>query len=484
MKTLIINPPAVAGIPFVREGRCEQRLSSYQYVLLPISLPSIAAVLRQNEIEVKIIDAIAEDLSWSDLRKQIRAYSSELIILNVSTVSFDGDMQIAQKIKKLKPNTHISAIGVHTTALPEEALRYAIDSVIRGEPEITALKLAQTLAHKKSLRHVLGLSYKDQERNIHHNPERPFIENLDSLPFPARDLLPNQKYLMSMSDQPHTILLSSRGCNQSCIFCTARQYYGRKLRLRSAQNIVAEMLEVQNKYKIHYITMWSDTFTLDKQFVLDLCREIVKQKIKLSWMCNSRVDTVDQKMLQKMKEAGCIGIAFGVESGVQKILDRAGKKTSLAQIEKVFALMKKVGIESLAHFVLGLPGETKKSIKQTIRFAKKLDPDYVQFYCAIPFPGTPLYHLAKKKGWLVTQKWSDFEINRAILETPLLSRKELENMRKRAYLSFYLRPRYLLKNLRKVKSFKEFRFKFVHAAKFVKDWAITAPPLDRKESQS
>jgi len=189
-------------------------------------------------------------------------------------------------------------------------------------------------------------------------------------------------------------------------------------------------------------------------------------------MCNSRVDTIDQEMLSIMKKAGCTGIAFGVESGVQKILNKCGKGTKLSQIEKAFALMKEAGIDSLAHFVLGLPGETKTTIKKTVKFAKKLDPDYVQFYCAIPFPGTPLYRLARKENWLTTSKWEDFEINRAILETPSLSKEDLEKSRKQAYISFYLRPRYIWKQFLKIKSFKNFRFTTIHALKFIKDWGI------------
>lgn len=474
MKTLIINPLAVAGVGFVREGRCEQRLSSYQYVLLPVSLPSIAAVLRQNGFKVKIIDAVAENLEWPKLKERINSFKPNFIVLNVSTVTFNNDMLVAKKIKKLMPNVHISALGVHVTTLPEEALSYDIDSAMRGEPEATALELAKAIQRKQNFKNILGISYK-KNNQIFHNPPRPFIENLNELPFPARDLVKNEKYLMAGTvkpNTPHTVLLSSRGCTENCIFCTARQYYGQKLRIRNAKNIVDEMEEIKNKYKINYITMWSDTFTLDRKFVIDLCKEILKRKLKINWMCNSRVDTIDEKMLKAMKKAGCIGIAFGVESGVQKILDKAGKKTTLKQIENAFKLMKKVGIESLAHFIFGLPGETPKTTKETIKFAKKLDPDYAQFYCAVPFPGTPLYTLAKKNNWLTTDKWENFEINRAIIKTPLLSQKDLERSRKWAYISFYFRPNYIFKRLKKVKSIKDLKFMTLSALKFIKDWGI------------
>lgn len=471
MRILIINPPSKQGVAFVREGRCEQRTSSFQYVLLPVSLLSIAAVLRKNEFKVKVIDAIAENLGWPNIEKEISLFLPKLIILNVSTVTFDDDLHLAKMIKKEWPSIHVSAIGVHVTSLPEGALSLDIDSVIRGEPEITSLKLAQAIKKRKNLGKILGLSYKEKKK-IYRNPDRPYIKNLDNLPFPARDLVKNERYLMSMSTTPHTVLLSSRGCDKNCIFCTARQYYGQRLRLRSAENVIDEMEEIKEKYKINYITMWSDTFTLNKDFVMKLCHEMRIKRLKIKWMCNSRVDTIDEEMLRTMKKAGCIGIAFGVESGVQKILNNCGKQTKIKEIKKAFKLMKKVGIESLAHFILGLPGETKKTIKETIKFAKELDPDYAQFYCAIPFPGTPFYTLAKREGWIVSRKWEDYEINKAIIETPSLSRKELERARRWAYISFYFRLSYLLKRLSKIKTFKEFKYFTVSSYRFIKDWGI------------
>lgn len=471
MRVLIINPPAKNGAGFVREGRCEQRASSFQYLLLPVSLISIAAILKKKKFKVRVIDAIADKMDWQNLADRIKKFSPRMIILNVSTVTFNSDMHIARKIREILPDIHLSAIGVHVTALPEEALKSEIDSVIRREPEETAIKLAWAIKNKIQLKKILGISYKKNGR-FYHNKDRPWIENLDELPFPARELVENEKYLMAMSKIPHTVLVSSRGCDQNCIFCTARQYYGNKLRLRSAKNVADEMEMVKNKFGIKYITMWSDTFTLDRDFVIELCREVLERGLKIKWMCNSRVDTIDEEMLVFMEKAGCIGIAFGVESGVQSILDRAGKKIRVSQIKKAFALMKKTRIESLAHFILGLPGETKETIKETVKFAKKIDPDYAQFYCAVPFPGTPLRTLAKQKGWIASDNWRDYEINQAVLETKNLSRRDLEKARQKAYLSFYLRPGYIYKKLSRLRSLSDIKFFTIHSFKFLRDWGL------------
>ncbi len=471
MRTLIINPPSWRGHKFIREGRCEQRQSSFQYMMVPISLPSIAAVLIKNGIKVKILDLNIKNMTLQEIKEEIKEFNPKLIIFNYSTATYHGDKEFTKAVR-IFHKAHFTAIGVHITTLPEEVLcETVLDSVVRREPEITCLKLAQAIEKNKDLKKVLGISYKKNNMIIH-NKDRPFIKNLDKLPFPARNLLENEKYTLPFYNRPYTLLVTSRGCPHNCSFCTAKLYYGERLRQRSAKNIVDEMEEIKNKYNIHYITMWSDTFTLDRKFVMDLCEEILKRKLIIKWMCNSRVDTVDEEMLKAMKKAGCIGIAFGVESGVQEILDKAGKKTTLKEIEKAFKLMKKVGIESLAHFIFGLPGETTKTIKKTVKFAKKLDPDYAQFYCAIPFPGTDFYKQAVNNNWLTTNDWSKYEINQAIINTPSLSIEELKRARKKAYQSFYLRPTYILKIILKIKSLKEFQKIFTQSINFVRDWVL------------
>jgi len=193
--------------------------------------------------------------------------------------------------------------------------------------------------------------------------------------------------------------------------------------------------------------MWADTFTLNRDLVMEFCALIKSRNLKFNWMCNSRVDKVDEEMLVAMRKAGCRGIAYGIESGVQSILDSVKKGVSVKQIEKAFSLTLKAKIPSLGHVILGLPGETRETIKQTLNFLKKLNCDYAQFYCAIPFPGTDFYSLAKENGWLVTDDWSKFELNQAIIRTPFLSEEELRLYRKRAYASFYLRPGYIFKKM-------------------------------------
>lgn len=471
MKIILINPPAINNIDFVREGRCEQRLSSFQYNMVPISLPSIAAVLIKYGHEVKIIDCIACKITPEKLNKLIAEMRPALGILNIATGSYNGDKIVVNNIKR-EFSFHLTAIGNHVTSLPDIVLKETkLDSVIIGEPEFIARELASCVDNKQPLSQVKGIAYR-VDGKIFINERAPFIENLDDLPFPARSLLDNNKYFLPVINEPYTLLISSRGCPHNCIFCTAHQYYGRKLRLRSCNNILAEIDEIVNKHKIKNITMWSDTFTLNRDFVVSVCNGIIKNNFNIKWMCNSRVDMVEIGLLRLMKKSGCIGISYGIESGAQEILDNIRKKTTLLQAKNAIKWTKDAGIESLAHVILGLPGETKNTINKTIKFIKDIDPDYAQFYCAVPFPGTDFYQQAVKNSWIKSYDWDKYEINQAIIGTPQLSVAELEKSKIRAFRSFYLRFAYLVKRLSKVKSLSDLKMNFLQGMDFIRNWVL------------
>lgn len=472
MRVSIINPPTPNHEKYIREGRCEQRASSFQYLMVPISLPSIAGLLRAKGFEVDLIDCMAEDLDTSGALKKIKKFKPKLAIINFSTTTFETDKNFTLALKKALPETHLSAIGVHVSALPEETLiETALDSIIRHEPEMTALELAQKLQKTEKLQNIKGLTYRGNPTFVS-APAREFIGNLDALPHPARDLLKNDRYKMPIYNRPYTLVITSRGCPNNCSFCTAGIYYGAKIRMRSVNSVLDEVEEIINRYKIKDITFWADTFTYNKKYVLDICRGIKARGLKFRWMANARVDRVDPEMLKAMKETGCQILSFGIESGVQKILDNVGKNITLAQIKQALRWTREAGIESAAHIIFGLPGETRETVKQTVNFVKKLNPDYVQFYSAIPFPGTRFYEQAKQKNWIRAAKWSDYEIGKNVISTPQLSVEDLAYLRKKAFLQFYLRPVYVWGRLKKfVRAPADF-WPFVRqAVSFLKDWA-------------
>ena len=476
MKAVLINPPAFEGTLYVREGRCEQRLSSFQYNMVPISLLTTAAVLRQQGHDVRVIDAIARELTPAELLEELRAFDPRLILASVATATFRGDARVAAAIRKAIPGAFLVGFGVHVTALPEESLLEAsgFDAVIRREPEVTAAELARALSGSSALSGVAGLSYRSGDGAIRHNTDRPFLEDLDSLPFPARDLVDHRLYPAPLDRRPHTLVITSRGCPFRCTFCTARLYYGRKQRRRDPVLVVDEIERASRELGLRLFTFWSDTFTLDRAHVLALCREIERRGLRIEWMANSRVDCVDVPLLREMRAAGCSIVSFGVESGVQELLDRMRKGSRLEQAAQAFEACRAVGLRSAAHFILGLPGETPATIRETLRFARRLRPDFVQFYGAIPFPGTDYHREALREGSLVARDWSDYEINRCIVRSPELSREQLQRWRQRAYLTTYMSPRFIAARLTEIRSPREFGRIVRAGVHFLCDWVFPA----------
>jgi len=470
-KVIIINPPSKTKV--IREGRCEQRADSYQYLMVPISLPSIAAVLRREGFNVEIIDCIADNISLDQLENLLEEKKPLFVIINVATMSFNTDKKVAEVCKKL--NIFCAAMGMHVTTIPEEALKESeFDAVIRGEPELISLNLAKAVKSKKDLRKVKGISYKKNNKIIH-NPNEKLIEDLDSLPFPARDLLNNEKYIAPLTQRPYTLVIAGRGCPFGCVFCTADKYYGKKPRLRSPSNIADEIEEIVKDFNITDIGMWSDTFTFNKEQVIGISKEIIKRNLKIDWFCNSRVDTIDEEMVKYMAKSGCKAITFGVESLDETILKRAKKNITISQVKNAVELCRKYKIKSQLHLIFGLPGETKKTMYETIKKTIKLDPDYAQFYCAVPFPGTEFREYLIKKGILPKAEWSKYEINNALVSYPGLSNKEIQRARRKAYQKFYFRPSYALKKLKEF-PLKEWKKIFPQAYSFFKGWVFSNEP--------
>lgn len=474
MKVFLLNPPTYSREQFIREGRCQQRLASFQYVMTPITLPSIAALLREKGHTVYLHDAMALNTTVSDVLEELRKISPNLLIAVSSTVTLPNDQQVMSDIKKTFPTIFLAFSGTHASSLSYDVLQEcSVDAIIRNEPEMTALQLADALESNVPLQEVSGITFRQQHQVIE-NATRPYLEDLDALPFPARDLLPLDRYRLPTLNEPYTLLIPSRGCPYLCTFCTAHQYYGRKIRLRSPENVADEMEEIFSVHHIRQVHMWSDTFTISRKFVWQFCEEMIRRQLPMSWMCNARVDTVDLELLKKMKQAGCTGVAYGVESGVQAILDRCKKDITLEQIRKAFQATKEAGIDSLAHVIFGLPGETEKTLRQSLRFVLDLDPTYAQFYCAIPFPGTELREEALKNGWITDFDWAQHEINKSVLETPDLSSRQLLRWKRKAYLRFYFRPKYLLRQIhRYLRSPAELLTKSKQFLFFMKDWART-----------
>lgn len=465
MKILLINPPSLDKTLYVKEGRCQSKATEELWP--PITLGIMAALLKNNGFDIVLRDCVALNYSKQEVHELIKN-GFDAAIVNSTTPTIYDDLEIAKVIKSNNVKTAVIFYGTHVTALPEEALSYdCVDYVVRREPEMSVLDLLLTLKNNKSLSEVRGISFK-RNKKIVHNPDREFLDDIDSLPFVPRELFPNDKYISPTTGEPIALIRISRGCPYQCTYCTSKLYYGQKWRTRSPENILDEIEECVNKHGIKNFHFQSDTFNFNKQMVLDFCKGIHERNLNIRWMCNSRVNLVDEEMLTAMKNAGCWLISFGTESGSQELLDAIKKGATLSQAENAFKLMRKIGIKSIAYFMFSLPGETKETINQSMKFSKKLNPDYVKFMKIVPYPGTEFYELAEKKGWIKSKDWSRYDMtNNDFYEMGVMSNKELTKQIRKAYLSFYLRPTFILAQI-KNKSLSEIWVTAKSGIKFLK----------------
>jgi len=464
-KTYVINPPGEKG--FDRSGRWPAKAMGGTFIE-PLFLAYAAAVLEKDNLLAGLIDCRPFYTTQEELFEKI-GEDAALAVLQTSTPSIDSDLETAKKIKNKFPRIKIALVGSHVTVLDKEIMKNNefVDFIARREYEYTIRELARCLNEEScDFKDILGITWRNS-KEIVRNPNRPYIENLDELPFPARHLLPMHTYFDPMFRSRKTFrLMGSRGCVYQCTFCLWPQtMYGRKVRFRNPKKVVDEIEYFIKNQGAKGFYFEDDTFTTNPRHVEGICNELMNRKIKISWSCLGRVDTMTEEMLIMMKRAGCYMIRVGIESSSQEILDRVKKGITIDQIVKAMKLMKKVGIKVHASYVLGLPGETKKSLEDDINFAIKVDHDYGQFGMAVPYPGTEMFKEAEEKGWLRTKNWKDYDAaENSVLEYPELSAKEIAMAALTAHLRFYFRPSYMIKKVFKVRSFSEF-YQLVNGAK-------------------
>lgn len=444
MKVLLVNPPAAEKKRLIREGRCTQESSIWTTLWPPLTLATIAALLEKNGHELRVMDCAASGMDTGQLLDEVIVFGPSLIILSTATASIESDLALIGEAKKaLDGRVVIAALGTHVSVLAKECLAQgpALDCVIRNEPELTSLEITSAIALKKSFAGILGLSFRDASGEIVHNPDRPFIKDLDELPMPAWHLIDRNLYRLPLKGRPFVMINPARGCPYSCTFCTSNIYYGTKLRARSIGSVLKELSYIKNNFKIEDVFFWSDTYTLNKEYVKDLCSEIIKSKLNISWVANSRVDTIDTATLRLMKDAGCWMISFGIESGSQEVLDMAKKGANIQQAADAVRMAREAGLLVAGHFIFGLPGETENTIKATIGFMNRLDLDLAQVYSAVPYPGTELHHMAERSGWIKDAEWGNFRQNSALMELPTIQTEEVQRWVKKAVRTFYLSPK-------------------------------------------
>ncbi|MBT4824924.1 radical SAM protein [Candidatus Woesearchaeota archaeon] len=457
MKTLFINPP------FTSYGR---GIKGYGGQSMPINLAYLASFLIENGYtNTNILDAEVLNLSYKEVILHIKKANPDIIGFTSPTPAFQQVVDISQVIKKHFPNIKIIIGGVHPSAMPFSTMdEGCFDYICYGEGEITMLELVKALEKDNpNLSKIDGLIFKKGKKTIQNKP-RKLIENLDILPFPARNLLPLKLYYpspaKSVSEKNGTSIITSRGCPFNCTYCVAKVVWTRRVRFRSAKNVVDEMEECVKRYNLGEFNLHDELFTASEKRVIEICKEILKRKLDVSWVCMARVDTIhSERMLRYMKKAGCGKIVFGFESGSQKVLDLMNKGTTIEQAIKAVRKVKKVNIKSAGSFMLGNIGETRKTMRQTIDFAKKLNTDTTVFFQTSPYPGTQIYYTALKEGYLGKDlKWRDFALlskNQPALNLPNLPPHVVKKWVRKAYREFYFRPGYLLNQLSCIRSIRD-----------------------------
>ncbi len=444
---LLINPPHS-----IADGNIWKNIDR---ALPPLGLACIAAYLEQKGEQVKILDLQVEHLDFFLFREFLRSLRPEYIGISATTVEIEAAFTLARLAKDILHQSKIILGGVHASILPEEALmRPDVDFVIRQEGEITL----HELVNAKPLATIAGLSYKEGAM-CRHNADRAFIENLDAMPLPAYHLLPMKKYRPSLGNYkrlPASSMVTARGCPGRCTFCYTG-ILGKKIRARSAQSLLEEVKLLQKDYGIREISFYDDTFTALRVNVLDFCERIVKEKIDISWSCMSRIDFVDSEVLSMMRRAGCHQIGYGIESSNCRILEQIGKRIELGQAEKAVKLTQAAGIDVRVMFMLGNPGETEGSMRQTIRFAAGLNADVAIFNITTPYPGTEMYEWASSRGYLAQLEWNKFDLSHVVMNLPTVSAEKIYQCYRQAYKTFYFRLPYIARRFLKIRSFNDIK---------------------------
>jgi radical SAM superfamily enzyme YgiQ (UPF0313 family) len=393
LRTLLINPP----YPFL------------EFPIIPMGLLYLAAVLEKNDYEVDVLDILVSRYTKDKIKRKLEQYQPDIVGVTAVTMNYNTASDILKYCKSVNPDLTTLIGGPHVTFAAEETLNEApwIDIVVMGEGEETILDIVGG----KKLEQISGIAFRSEGVQI--TPQRALIEDLDELPLPARHLFPISRYHALAS---HCSLITGRGCPFNCIFCVGSKMGGRRARFRNPKLVVDE-IEVGLSYGFDEVNFEDDLFTYNHRHLNAICDEIIARGLDLKWSVFARVDTVNPVVLKKLREAGCEWLCYGIESGNQEILDTVKKKITLDMIRESVQMAKDAGVNVLASFILGLPGETKETLKQTADFAQELD-TYYGFHVLAPFPGTEVREMADEYGLdILTSDWSKYDANRPVSRT-------------------------------------------------------------------
>src|SRR3954468_25075163 len=451
-KTLLVNPPLINGVAFTRQGRCQEREEVLGTTKPPYTLALLASLLREAGAEVRLVDLTAERQAASQLIAALDrdGFHPTLILFPTTTPTLDADVQEMSALKR-RYAAPLFCFGPHASTSPHASMlrASAVDGMFVGEPEDAAVQLAQ-LPDAGDLGAIPSLTWRRGETVVPHRAHGSFSDFL-TLPYPAWDLVPLRSYSLPLVDRSYVIVETSRGCPSSCDFCVAPIHQGHKFRERSPKALVDEIERGYREHGIDFFYLWGDTVTLNVKSFSAFCEELIARNLPIQWFGNARADNLtDPAFVHRLKRSGCWMLALGIESESDEVRKDMVKRLEREKIQAAFKNMREAGIRSFAFFIFGYPGETLKTMDQTIAYAIELDPDFANFYPAVPYPGTALYEKCIRESLLpaaAMNDWSKMEYSYYLLRGNGLDERAVMSAINRAKRRFFLRPGYMARHV-------------------------------------
>ena len=443
-----MNPPLVGGIAFTRQGRCQEREEVLGTTKPPYSLALAAALFRRRGWQVRLSDLTAERLTVEALVERLDRddFRPSLIVFPSTTPTLDADVAAMAPLKARYGATLV-CFGPHASCTPHESMRRApvVDAMIVGEPE-DALEAMGAAGSADEFDRIPSLTFRRDGHIIPHRAHGTFTGFLDA-PYPAWDLLDLSRYRLPLVNAQYVIVEASRGCPYTCDFCVAPIHQGHKFREKSARALVDEMEKGYRDHGLRFFYLWGDTVTLNVKTFAAFCDELIARNLPVQWFGNARADNlINPDFVKRLRKAGCWMLALGIETESEDTRKDMMKRLEDRKIRTAITNMREAGIRSFGFFILGYPGDTPESLERTVDYAIELEPDFANFYPAVPYPGTELHEKARALGWLASEDWSRMEYSHYLLCGNGLDEPTVMGAINRARRRFYLRPGYLARH--------------------------------------
>ena len=452
-KTLLVNPPLINGIAFTRQGRCQEREEVLGTTKPPYTLALAASLLRSIGCDVRLIDATAERIGIGEVATRLDqdGFVPTLILFPTTTPTLDADVAAIAELKR-RYQAPMYCFGPHASTAPAQSMARApqVDGMFVGEPEDAIVHLAR-LPEQAEAGEVPSIIWRDAAGRVRPHRSHGTFAQFATMPYPAWDLVALERYALPLVNKRYVIVETSRGCPYTCDFCVAPIHQGHKFRERSAKALVDEIERTHRELGVDFFYLWGDTVTLNVKTFSAFCDELIARNLPIQWFGNARADNLtDPAFVHRLKRSGCWMLALGIESESDDVRKDMVKRLERQKIQIAFRNMREAGIRSFAFFIFGYPGETRASMEQTIDYAIELDPDFANFYPAVPYPGTALYDKCVRESLLPPElgdDWAKMEYSYYLLRGNGLDEEVVMDAINRAKRRFFLRPSYMARHV-------------------------------------